>query len=101
MMAKLVQATGFTMPSDAEYYETAFNEAKIKALRFIEYFNENLPTEKCPFCGTKGHVPGLPCPECSHCHEVPWAILLPGEWGYEVVAINNRNHIIMEFYVEE
>lgn len=96
-----IQPRGFTMRSDHEHYEAAFREAKIKALRFIEHFNEGLPTDHCPFCGVNGHVPGLPCPECSHCYEVPWAILLPGEWGYEVVAINNRKNVIMEFYVED
>lgn len=87
------------MLSDDEHYEAAFREAKIKALRFIECFNQDLPLS-CETCGSAS-VPGLPCPECNHCHPVPYAILYPGEWGYEVVAINNRKHIIMEFYIDE
>lgn len=87
------------MPNDEDYYEAAFREARAKALLFIEHFNEALPLT-CEVCGSAG-VPGLPCPECCHCHPVPYAILRPGEWGYEVVAIDNQKNIIMEFYVED
>lgn len=87
------------MQADDDFYEKAFFEAKEKALRFIECFNQDLPLT-CETCGS-ANVPGLPCPECSHCHPVPYAILKPGEWGYEVVAISNQRQIIMEFYVDD
>ncbi|WP_145928624.1 hypothetical protein OH491_03690 [Termitidicoccus mucosus] len=60
---------------------------------------KRLPADQCPFCGRPGHVPGLPCPECFHCHEVSWAILQDTEFGYEVVALNDRRQVLARFEV--
>ncbi len=79
----------------------AFATAKSDALAFIEHHNAELPTESCPTCGVSGHVPGLPCPECSHAYEVSWAILLDSEYGYDAVALNNRKHVFARFNVED
>lgn len=81
--------------------DRAFSIAKAKALGFIECHNGGLKTDSCPTCGLAGHVPGLPCPECSHgSEEVSWAILEDSEFGYNVVALNNRKHIFARFNVD-
>ena len=80
--------------------ERAFSIAKAKALGFIECHNGGLKTDACETCGASGNVPGLPCPECSHASEISWAILMNSEFGYEVVALNNRKHIFAQFNVD-
>ncbi len=77
-----------------------FDEAKRRALTFIDKHNDRLETEKCGVCGCSGTVPGLPCPECSHVYPIPWAILLDTEWGYSAVAISNRRHVLADFQIE-
>ncbi len=74
------------------YLESAFRCQKKKALEFIDQFNERLPSQNCPNCGIEGHVPGLPCPaaDCGYKHEISWAILLDTEFGYDVVALNDK-----------
>lgn len=85
------------------YLDSAFRRQKAEALRFIDDFNDKLPAQNCPNCGAEGHVPGLPChnAECGYKHEVSWAILLDTEFGYEVVALNNRKHVFASFNVPD
>ncbi len=80
--------------------DAAFLEQKKQALNFIEHYNESLPTENCPVCLSPGHVPGLPCPECSHVHPVSWVVLRSSEYGYEVVALADRR-VVMSFSIED
>jgi len=80
--------------------DAAILEQKKQALRFIEHYNEQLPTDHCPVCLCSGHVPGLPCPECSHVHPVSWVILRDSEYGYEVVSLASRE-VIMAFSIED
>ncbi len=82
------------------HWDAAFLRQKKLALRFIEAYNESLPTESCPVCQCSGHVPGLPCPECSHVHPVSWVILRDNEFGYEAVALGTRE-IVASFSVED
>jgi hypothetical protein len=91
-----------TMVHD-DYLGREFQQAKKKALRFIERFNEKLPTQQCPNCRTEGHVPGLPCPEatCGYVHPVSWVLLLDTEFGYSVISISNRRHTVAVFNVDE
>jgi hypothetical protein len=59
-----------------------------------------LPSDRCPKCLGDGHVPGLTCPACGYRHAVAWAILRDGEWGYEIVSLTNRKHVLARFDVE-
>lgn len=82
--------------------DSAFDEAKRKALDFIEHFNSELPIDECPQCHSKdGHVPGLPCCECGYIHPVPWAVLRSSEYGWDVVSLGNSRHRIISFEVED
>ena len=89
------------MKHSSDYLSDEFADAKAKALRFIESWNDRLPTEACPTCQSSGHVPGLPCPECYHVYPISWSLLLDTEWGYSVVALNNRRHVLANFNIEE
>jgi hypothetical protein len=80
--------------------DAAFLEQKKQALRFIELYNESLPTDHCPDCQCSGHCPGLPCPECSYVHPVSWVILRGSEYGYEVVSLASRE-VVMAFSIED
>lgn len=81
--------------------DAAFLEQKKNALRFIEHYNANLPTDHCPICQCSGHVPGLPCPECAYVHSPSYGILRSTEWGWSVVAIDApRKNIIIKFEVD-
>lgn len=82
-----------------EHLAAQFARAKSQALAFVESWNSRLPTDACPFCHSTGHVPGLPCPECSHVHDVSWSILMDTEWGYSVIALGNPRQIYAEFNV--
>lgn len=80
--------------------DQAFSLAKAKALGFVEGHNGGLKTDACETCGAVGNIPGLPCPECSHASEVSWAILEDSEFGYNVVALNNRKRVFARFNVD-
>jgi hypothetical protein len=84
----------------SEELDAKFSAAKARAVAFAEAWNSKLPTDECPACRSCGHVPGLPCPECSHVYPVSWGIQVDTEWGYSVVAISNRRQILAEFNVE-
>lgn len=88
--------------ADTHYLEREFSRAKHDALAFIERHNDKLPAQRCPSCHAEGHVPGLPCPEatCGYRHDVSWAILLDTEWGYDVVSLNDRKHVVISYNVE-
>lgn len=79
---------------------TAFQNAKAEAEVFAEKYNSQLPIEKCPGCGEPDHCPGLACPDCGHVHSVSWAIIKDTEWGYDVVALNNKKLRVAEFRVD-
>lgn len=79
--------------------DLAFREAKRRAETYIEGHNNQLPTAKCPSCQTDGHCPGLACPDCGHVTSVSWAILRDDEFGYEVIALNDRKRIYARFPV--
>lgn len=80
--------------------EDAFQVQKNRALSFIEKYNAALPSKRCPACHDEGHVPGLRCPACGYRHDIAWAILRDGEWGYEAIALNNRKNVLARFDVE-
>ena len=83
---------------------SAFSHQRARAAAFVEGFNANLPTAECPQCrAAGGHCPGLPCPVegCGYIHPVSWALLQDGEWGAEVIALNNRHNVIARFDVED
>lgn len=80
--------------------DAAFLEQKKQALSFIENYNESLPTDHCSECLCSGHVPGLPCPECSYTHPISWAILRSSEYGFEVVTLADRK-VVMSFSIED
>jgi len=82
--------------------DSAFDEAKQKAIAFIEHFNSELPIDACPHCRSEGgHVPGLPCCDCGYVHSVPWAVLRSSEYGWVVVSIGNSRHLIISFDVDD
>lgn len=87
------------------YYEQldeAFKVQKTKAKRYVEKFNATLPSSECPNChAAGGHCPGLPCPNCSYRHPLSWLLVRPGEWGSEVVPLNNQRRILLRFDVED
>lgn len=83
-------------------WDAAFNEAKHKALSFIEHYNSELPINACPHCQSEsGHVPGLACCDCGYIHPIPWAVLRSSEYGWDVVGIGNSRHRIISFEVED
>lgn len=82
-----------------DHLENEFRTARKLACQFVETHNEKLPLE-CQ-CGCDSTVPGLPCPDCSHVADTPWAILLDTEFGYDVVALGDRNDVIARFNVED
>jgi len=82
------------------HIQSAFMTQKIKAEAFIERYNSALPTERCPGCDTADHCPGLPCPDCNYVYQTSWSILKDTEWGYDVVALNDRKRILVRFNVE-
>lgn len=89
--------------ANLDYLESEFRTAKKKALKFIDKFNDKLPTDRCPACHSDGHVPGLFCPEatCGYIHPVSWVLLLDTEFGYDIVSLNNRRHCVASFNVDE
>ncbi len=77
----------------------AFSEAHDRARAYATVHNADLPTERCPGCGCEGHCPGVRCPDCGYLHRTSWAILRSTEWGYRVVALNNRRRVFATFNV--
>lgn len=84
------------------HLDAAFLRQKKRAPEFIEYYNRDLPIDECPNCKSKiGHLPGLPCCECSYTHPIPWALIRSSDTGWEVISIDNPRTVIMRFDVEE
>ena len=88
-----------TDDNDLEVLTLAFRKAKRSAEQYANQYNASLPSEACPGCGVDGHVPGLKCP-CGYRHDKSWVILRDSEWGYEVVALNNRSIVHEHFKAE-
>ena len=87
-------------PENIDPLELQFAEAKTKTMLFIKEHNDNLPHERCPKCNDDGHVPGIRCAACGYRHKIPWAILRDTEWGYEAIALTDRNSVLVEFKIE-
>lgn len=88
------------MHSELDVLTAAFAKARRKAVSFAERHNRKLPAERCPRCSHDGHVPGLRCPACGYRHHTSWAIIRDTEFGYDVVALNNRKDILAMFEIE-
>jgi hypothetical protein len=77
----------------------AFEQARHNAETYAIAHNAPLPTARCPQCGVEGHCPGLACPDCGYVHPRSWAILKSTEWGFDVVALNERRRVFGRFNV--
>lgn len=81
--------------------EDAFSVQKDKGREYVDRFNAQLPTSHCPHCQTVGHCPGLNCPDCGYRHHPSWLLARPGEFGTEIVPLNDQKRIVLRLDVEE
>ena len=75
-----------------------FTKARTQAVEFAERHNDALPW-LCPGC-CEPYYSGIECPDCGYLHETSIALVLDCEFGYDVVAFNNRRNVFARFWVE-